>query len=118
MRGVVNHSQDEDDHLFGVKDGRALDQALNGWLKTTCGMTSHGFRHSVGTHLLQRGCDLRFIQVILGHEDLKSTALYTKVSKEDLRCQLDQFHPRGRQPEPVSGDSPRGRQSKPEATHV
>jgi len=35
------------------------------------------------------------IQMILGHEDLKSTSLYTRVSKEDLRSQLDTYHPRG-----------------------
>lgn len=93
MRSVVNHKA-EGETLFGVSSGKNLDHWLNTWLKKTCGLTSHTFRHAVGTHLLQRGCDLRFIQLILGHEDLKSTALYTKITKEDLKDQLDRFHPR------------------------
>jgi integrase/recombinase XerC len=81
--------------VFGTKDGRSLGGELNKQLKKYVGMTSHGFRHAVGTHLLSSGCDLRMIQLILGHEDLKSTAIYTKVVKEELREQLDQHHPRG-----------------------
>jgi integrase/recombinase XerD len=80
--------------LFGVKCGRNMETALNGSLKRYFNLTCHGLRHALGTHLLQRGCDLRHIQVILGHDDLKSTALYTKVSKEELKDQLDRYHPR------------------------
>ena len=101
MRPVVNHWHEDGEHLFGVKGGRNLGASLNKWLKSTCGITCHGFRHSVGTHLMQRGCGLRSIQIILGHEDLNSTALYTKISKEDMRGQLDQFHPRGHELEQV-----------------
>lgn len=92
MRDAVNfrHSHDT---LFGVSSGRNFD-GLNTQLRAICGFTSHSFRHAVGTHLLQRGCDLRYIQLILGHDDLKSTALYTRVSKEELRDQLDSHHPR------------------------
>ena len=93
MRDVVNHCH-ESDNLFGVACARNLDEALNPYFKALGGFTSHSFRHAVGTHLLRRGCDLRYIQIILGHDDLKSTALYTRVSKEELRDQLDSFHPR------------------------
>ncbi len=93
MRELVNHCHDTDT-LFGVASARNLDEALNPYFKALGGFTSHSFRHAVGTHLLRRGCDLRFIQIILGHDDLKSTALYTRVSKEELRDQLDTFHPR------------------------
>ncbi|HUX22345.1 MAG TPA: tyrosine-type recombinase/integrase [Spirochaetia bacterium] len=93
MRDAVNYRHSRDT-LFGVSGGRALDCSLNEQLRSLFGFTSHSFRHAVGTHLLQRGCDLRFIQLILGHDDLKSTALYTRVSKEELRDQLDSFHPR------------------------
>jgi site-specific recombinase XerD len=88
--------------VFGTKDGRSLGGELNKQLKKYVGMTSHGFRHAVGTHLLSSGCDLRMIQLILGHEDLKSTAIYTKVVKEELREQLDRHHPRGGHDERVS----------------
>lgn len=94
MREAVNRYHDSAT-LFGCADAHTMDQSLNRRLKATFGFTSHTFRHTVGTHLLKAGCDLRFIQLILGHEDLDSTAVYTKVSKEDLRGQLDAFHPRG-----------------------
>jgi site-specific recombinase XerD len=91
--------------LFGTKDGQCLGGQLNVQLKKYVGMTSHGFRHAVGTHLLSSGCDLRMIQLILGHEDLKSTAIYTKVVKEELREQLDRHHPRGGHEQCVSHSS-------------
>lgn len=81
--------------LWGCRNGKSLESSLNAGLRKELGWTSHTFRHALGTHLLARGCDLRMIQMILGHEDLKSTALYTRVSKEDLRSQLDTYHPRG-----------------------
>ncbi|HUW45713.1 MAG TPA: tyrosine-type recombinase/integrase [Dehalococcoidia bacterium] len=93
MREVANYCHDRDT-LLGVDGSRNLDSFLNRNLNALFGFTSHSFRHAVGTHLLKRGCDLRFIQLILGHDDLKSTALYTRVSKEELRDQLDSFHPR------------------------
>lgn len=57
-------------------------------------ITSHGFRHAVGFHFLRAGCDVRFIQDILGHKRLSSTEIYTKVEKEDLKDVLDKYHPR------------------------
>lgn len=99
MREHINRNK-ETEHVFGVKDGRNLDAFLNRWLKKMgerAGIerfTSHTFRHAVGFHLLRRGCDLRFIQLILGHEEINSTAVYTKVDKTDLRSELDEYHPR------------------------
>jgi site-specific recombinase XerD len=66
-------------------------------------ITSHGFRHSLGTHLLRAGCDMRHIQVILGHESLATTQIYTKVDKEDLKKSLDEFHPRRWNPRSLQG---------------
>ena len=56
--------------------------------------TSHGFRHALGYHLLKEGCNIRYIQEILGHKALRNTEVYTKVDREDLREVLDNFHPR------------------------
>ena len=55
---------------------------------------SHSIRHAVGVHLLSAGCDIRYIQEILGHSSLSSTQIYTRVSKEDLKGVLDRYHPR------------------------
>ena len=56
--------------------------------------SSHNFRHAVGYHLLRAGCDIRYIQSILGHKKLSSTQIYTRVDKEDLRRIIDKYHPR------------------------
>jgi site-specific recombinase XerD len=57
-------------------------------------ITCHGFRHSLGTHLLRAGCDIRHIQVLLGHQNISSTVTYTHLDKDDLKKSLDAYHPR------------------------
>lgn len=93
MRDTVNWNR-KSPTVFGTSSGRTIDPAINKHFKRLFGFTSHTFRHALGTHLLQRGCDLRYIQLILGHDDLDSTAIYTKASKDDLRNELDKRHPR------------------------
>ncbi len=44
----------------------------------------HSLRHSFATHLLESGVDIRYIQDILGHKDIRTTELYTKVSKKNI----------------------------------
>lgn len=85
--------------LFGVQWAwlsRPVNRVLNNTAKKLGheGFTSHGFRHCFGYHLLRAGCNIRYIQQLLGHAHLKNTEIYTKVDKEDLKQVLDTYHPR------------------------
>lgn len=59
-------------------------------------VTCHTLRHSIATHLLQGGADIRQIQVFLGHASLKATERYTRVELSDLKEVMRRAHPRGR----------------------
>ncbi len=57
-------------------------------------ISPHTFRHSFATHLLENGADLRSIQIMMGHENITTTEVYTHLDTKYLSKTLNKFHPR------------------------
>jgi integrase/recombinase XerC len=88
--------------LFLNKSGNRISQrgarkAIARWFKLAGfakKVSPHTLRHSFATHLLDRGCDLRSVQEMLGHKSLATTQIYTHVTAESLKRVYDKSHPR------------------------
>lgn len=61
-------------------------------------ISPHTFRHSFATALLEGGAGLQAIQLLLGHEDVATTEIYTHIDRRRLREQVERYHPRNQQP--------------------
>ena len=90
--------------LFVNRAGRRLSrQGLWGIIKKAArragvrtAVSPHTLRHSFASHLLERGADLRSIQAMLGHADISTTQIYTRLPSSAVREMYRRFHPRAR----------------------
>ncbi|MDR1601206.1 MAG: site-specific tyrosine recombinase XerD [Tannerella sp.] len=103
-RQLIVVRKDFENTLFLNRNGKALTRVmifhiikaqavLAGITKT---VSPHTFRHSFATHLLEGGANLRAIQLMLGHEKIITTELYTHIDREFLRHEITVHHPRNK----------------------
>tara|TARA_Y100000588_G_scaffold360931_1_gene421244 strand:- start:196 stop:894 length:699 start_codon:yes stop_codon:yes gene_type:complete len=113
IQSYLNHAErhlDTDEHLaecdaraiflnkFGTRlTTRSIDRKFDKYLVSSGlahKVTPHTIRHTIATHWLENGMDLKTIQVLLGHSCLATTTLYTQLSKSHKKEAYDQAHPR------------------------
>lgn len=88
LDGEHHRAQIDEEAIFLNKWGkrlsvRSVDRNFEGYLKTSglsANVTPHTIRHTIATHWLEKGMDLKTIQTLLGHNSLATTTIYTKVS--------------------------------------
>lgn len=93
-----------EDYVFLNRFGRKLSRIMVfNIIKRYCQeaginkeISPHTFRHTFATHLLEGGANLRAIQMMLGHEQISTTEIYTKVDRQMLREEILTYHPRNR----------------------
>lgn len=99
-----HHAQQDPDAIFLNKWGkrltaRSVDRNFEADLKKS-GLagkaTPHTLRHTIATHWLENGMDLKTIQILLGHTSLTTTTIYTKVSTKLKKQVYDKSHPRAK----------------------
>lgn len=103
FQNIEGHLAEKDDEaIFLNKLGtrlttRSIDRNFEKYLMMSglcCKITPHTIRHTIATHWLENGMDLKTIQVLLGHTSLNTTTIYTQVSTSLKKEAYDKAHPR------------------------
>ena len=76
--------------FFKILKEIALEKGINKEL------SPHTIRHSFATHLINHGADLRSVQTLLGHENIKTTQIYTHISNNYVKEKYNETHPRSK----------------------
>lgn len=82
--------------LSSVTGRRLTNIGISNAFRINIGIRPHLLRHACATHMLDNGCDIRFIQQLLGHKSLSVTQMYTQVSKRKLSEIVNSKHPGNR----------------------
>jgi len=105
LRAYLQGRRGEDSEpVFTGPSGKRLSDSgvvfvLSRWVKASAlkkKITPHVLRHSFATHLMNRGCDIRMVQEMLGHVSLQTTQIYTHVSLDRMKEVYKDAHPRSR----------------------
>ncbi len=101
IRNHVTIKPGYEDYLFLNKQGTLLSRIMIFLIIKALvvkagihkNISPHTFRHSFATHLVEGGADLRAVQIMLGHESITTTEIYTHLDKDFLRSTLQLYHP-------------------------
>ncbi len=104
IRDHMNVKKEDSDVVFLNRRGGRLTRAMIFTIVKQAAkaaniqknISPHSFRHSFATYLLENGADIRMIQLMLGHESILTTEIYTHISREKLKGVMDTYHPRSR----------------------
>ena len=104
QRGLQKIEESSNDILILSKNGKKLTRHMIFTLIKNISKKSginkkispHTFRHSFASHLLKNGADLRSIQLILGHENITTTEIYTHLDSKHLLNVMKKYHPRSK----------------------